>query len=256
MITNGKARKDTLTVVERLREKTDRISALITPTIIDKDWMCKLKSRGADKVGVAVDAATPELFEKLRGRGVGGPHRWLKYWKTIEEAVDIFGRFNVGVHLMVGLGEKEKHMVEAIQRANNLGAKTHLFSFFPEEKSFMQDSPQPPIGKYRRIQLARYLVNGGLADVKEMVFDKDGQLRNYSVEKETLDQVIKSGLPFMTSGCRGKTAENACNRPFANCTPYQAYMGELRNYPFQPNKKDVELIRKQIWNYDNANSRV
>jgi biotin synthase len=256
MITNGAARKDTLTVVERLREKTDRISSLITPTIIDKDWLYKLKSAGADMVGVAIDAATPELFEKLRGSGVGGPHRWQKYWKTVEEAVDVFGRFNVGVHLIVGLGEKEKDMVEAIQRAQNKGSKTHLFSFFPEEKSLMQDSPQPPIGKYRRIQLASYLVNSEVAGLEEMVFDEDGQLRNYGVDKETLDQVIESGRPFMTSGCRGKTLENACNRPFANCTPYQACFGGLRNYPFQPNKQDIELIGKQIWNYENANSRV
>jgi len=256
MITNGKARKDTLIVVKRLHEKIDRISALITPTIIDKDWLYKLKSVGADMIGVAIDAATPELFEKIRGRGVGGPHRWGKYWKTVQEAVEIFGRFNVGVHLIVGLGEKEKDMVKAIQRAQNIGAKTHLFSFFPEEKSFMQDSPQPPIGKYRRIQLARYLVNHGIGDLEEMVFDEDGQLRNYGVDKETLDQAIESGLPFMTSGCRGKTMENACNRPFANYTPYQAYIGKFRNYPFQPNKQDIELIRKQIWSYNNGNSRI
>ena len=256
MITNGKARKDTLTVVKRLREKIPRISALITPTIIDKAWLYKLKRSGADMVGVAVDATTPELFEKLRGRGVGGPHRWLKYWETVEEAVDVFGRFKVGVHLIFGLGEKEKDMVKAIQRAQNMGAKTHLFSFFPEEKSFMQDSPQPPIRGYRRIQLARYLINRGVIDLEEMVFDEDGKLRNYNVNKELLDQLIESGLPFMTSGCRGKTLENACNRPFANCTPYQAFMGEFRNYPFQPNKQDIEIIRKQILSDDNENSWV
>lgn len=251
MITNRRARKDLITVIERLREKIDSISTLITPTIVDKGWLYELRKAGTDMVGIAVDAATPELFEKLRGRGVGGPHKWEKYWKTVEEAVEVFGRNNVGVHLIVGLGESEKEMVETIQRAHDMGAKTHLFSFFPEEKSAMQNFPQPPIAKYRRIQLARYLINHGISTVKEMTFDEDERLRGYGVDGEVLGEIIDTGLPFMTSGCRGKTMENACNRPFANCTPYQAYVGELRNYPFQPEKRDVEIIRRQLRDYSN-----
>lgn len=249
MITNGRARRDLITVVDRLHREVDSISALITPTIVDKEWLYRLKEAGADMVGVAIDAATRELFEKLRGQGIRGPHRWEKYWKTVGEAVEVFGRGKVGVHLIVGLGETEEGMVGTIQRAHNMGAQTHLFSFYPEEKSTMQDHPQPPIGKYRRIQLARYLINHGLSSVDKMGFDKDGRLIDYGVNEENLDGIIDSGMPFMTSGCPGKTLENACNRPFDNCTPYQAYIGELRNYPFQPNEEDVKIIRKQLWDY-------
>ncbi len=249
MITNPRARKDLLTVVERLHKKTDSISALVTPTIIDKEWLYELKKAGADMIGIAVDAATPELFEKWRGNEVRGPHKWEKYWKTLNEAVEVFGRNNVGIHLIVGLGESEKEMVKTIQRAHSMGAITHLFSFFPEAKSAMQNCPQPPISKYRRIQLARYLINHGIATDEEMTFDEHGRLRGYGVEREALNEIIDSGLPFMTSGCHGKTIENACNRPFANCTPYQAYIGELRNYPFPPEKKDIKTIRRQLWDY-------
>ncbi len=80
-----------------------------------------------------------------------------------------------------------------------------------------------------------------------MRFNKDNQLIDYGIGDESLNRIIDSGLPFMTSGCPGKTMENACNRPFANCTPYQAYIGELRNYPFKPNKNDVKIIRKQLY---------
>ena len=246
MITNGRARKDTIEVVEKLHKKFDTISALLTPTIIDKEWMNELKMAGADMVGIAVDAATPELFEKFRGSGVKGPHTWKKYWETVEEAVEVFGRNMVGIHLIVGLGETEKEMVDVIQRAQNMGVKTHLFSFYPEDGSPLQDHPQPPIGEYRRIQLARYLINNNIVSVNDLKFDESGQIKVFGATQKVLDDVIESGLPFLTSGCRGKTLENACNRPFANCNPFQAYSGKFRNFPFQTNEEDIRNIRKQI----------
>jgi len=252
MITNGRARRDLITVVDRLHQELNLISALITPTIIDKEWLYRLKEAGADMVGVAIDAATRKLFERLRGRGVGGPHRWEEYWKTVGEAVEIFGRYRVGIHLIVGLGETEEEMVKAIQRANDMGAQTHLFSFYPEEKSSMQNHPQPPIGKYRRMQLARYLINHDVSSIDKMEFNKDSRLIDYGANEKKLDEIIDGGMPFMTSGCPGKTMENACNRPFANCTPYQAYIGELGDYPFQPNENDIKIIRKQLYDYSDT----
>ncbi|WP_309493181.1 radical SAM protein [Candidatus Hecatella orcuttiae] len=256
MVTNGKAKNDTLKIVGVLSEKIEAVSALIAPTIVDKKWLGKLKHAGADKVGVAVDAATPELFERLRGKGVGGPHKWNKYWRVVEESVEVFGRFNVGIHLIVGLGETEEEAVKTIQKAYDAGALTHLFSFFPEENSQLQDSLQPPIGKYRRVQLARFLINKGLARVEDMTFDRVGRLTDFGIAEDLLNETVESGWPFMTSGCAGKSMDSACNRPFSNCTPYQAYLGELRNYPFQPNRDDVELIRRQLWDYSEEPVRV
>jgi len=254
MITNRRACRDALTVVSRLHQEVDLISALITPTVIDKEWLYELKEAGADMVGVAIDAATPELFEDLRGRGVKGPHTWDRYWRTVQEVVEVFGKNRVGVHLIVGLGETEEEMVRAIQRAYDMGAQTHLFSFFPEEKSPLENHPQPPIGRYRRVQLARYLVNYCIASAEKMRFDEKGRIRNFGIDEGKLNRIVDSGLPFMTSGCPGKTMENACNRPFANCTPYQAYTGELRNYPFPPSEGDVKIIRKQLYDYSNRSN--
>ncbi len=256
MITHWRAREDTLLIVEKFRKVIDMISGLITPTIIDKKWLYRLRDAGADKVGIAIDAATPELFDKLRGRGVSGPHRWEKYWKTVEEAVDVFGKWNVGVHFIVGLGETEKEMVKAIQDAYDMGALTHLFSFFPEEGSLMENHPQPPIGQYRRVQLARYLINKGITRYEKMRFDEKGRIIDFGVDKARLAEIIESGYPFMTSGCPGKTMENACNRPYANCTPYQCLIGEMRNYPFKPTSKDIEIIKRQLMDYSSTPVKV
>jgi len=256
MITNGRAARDTISIVRRLREKTSAISVLIAPTIVDKKWLFEVKEAGADKIGIAIDAATQELFQTLRGRSVMGPHRWEKYWRTIDEAVRTFDRYNVGIHLIVGLGEREQEMIETIQRAYDMGALTHLFSFFPEKGSSMQGYRQPPIGSYRRVQLARYLINKGITTANKMRFNKEGKLMEFGVNKGILDEAIDSGLPFMTSGCPTKERESACNRPFSDSTPYQAYIGEMRNYPFAPNKEDVKIVRKQLWDYSNTSVKV
>lgn len=249
MITHKRACNDLLLIMEKLHENTDSLSALITPTIIQKPWLYDLKHVGADMVGVAIDAATPTLFEQYRGRGVHGPHTWNKYWQTVEDAVEVFGDEKVGVHLIVGLGETEEEMVKAIQDAQTLGASTHLFSFYPEPGSPLQYLSQPPISQYRRIQLARYLINNHIISAESMRFHPNGQLTDFGIPENELEPIIQSGLPFLTSGCHGETMDNACNRPFANCTPYQAYMGELRNFPFQPNTEDIQKVIQQLTSF-------
>ena len=89
-----------------------------------------------------------------------------------------------------------------------------------------------------------------------MSFDADGRLLDFGVNEAVLDMAFDGGSPFMTSGCDGKNMPNACNRPFSNCTPYQAYMGELRNYPFKPGGEDVEVIQQQIWDYSDVPVKV
>jgi biotin synthase len=249
MITLGQAREDCIQVVSELRKVIPRISVLIAPTILNKDWLRRVHAAGADMIGIAVDAATPALFDKLRGKGVKGPHKWGKYWNTVEEAVEVFGPYNVGVHLIVGVGETEKEIIESIQRAQDMGAHTHLFSFFPEEGSLMENYPQPPLGAYRRVQVARYIINKELGTSKMMKFNNREQLIDFGVSPDRLEKTVSAGEAFMTSGCRGETMDNACNRPFGNCTPYQAYIGHWRNFPFIPTAEDVEIIRKQLVDY-------
>lgn len=241
MITHPKALKDTLFVIERFKTETDLpISVLISPTVIrDEGPLQKMKMAGADRVGIAIDAATPELFEKLRGRGVGGPHRWDHYWDVVTMAADVFGRFQAGIHLIVGLGETEKEMVETIQKAHDIGCHTHLFSFFPEKGSPMENHSLPPLDQYRRIQLARWIINEGLGSLRRMRFDEEEKLAGFGLD---VGPLIQMGEPFMTSGCPGKDGKVACNRPYGNERP----SGPIRNFPFMPEPEDIEEIRNQL----------
>ncbi len=241
MITHPRAPEDTLYVIQRLRQETDLfISVLVSPTLIrDEGFLVAMKRAGADRVGIAIDAATPQLFDQLRGKGVGGPHQWAHYWNVTHMAVSAFGRFFVGIHLIVGLGETEKEMVDAIQQGQDRGATTHLFSFFPEMGSPMERQSSPPLGQYRRIQLARWIINESLGSDGCMKFDESGRLIDFGMD---IEPFLQTGEPFMTSGCPGRDGKVACNRPYGNERPSDP----IRNFPFMPEAEDIEEIRKQL----------
>jgi lipoyl synthase len=244
MITNGKCRAHTIEMIKRLNDETGiPVSVLISPTILKKADLQAMKDCGADKIGVAVDLATPELFDRFRGKGVSGPHRWEHYWLTLEQGLEIFGRHHVGAHLMVGMGETEEEMVSLMDRLWQMGVLNHLFSFFAEEGSALADRPQPNWSAYLRIQLARYLIENGIAGHRDMAFDIHGRVVDFGAEPEQLEGILNLGTPFMTAGCPGSDGKVACNRPFGNCLPDVKQW----NYPYFPNEEEKHLIRKHLF---------
>ena len=244
MITNRRAVEDLKMILRRIRARLDTpVSLLVTPTILEPADFEAFKELGADRIGVAIDAATPELFARWRGQEVKGPHQWDQYWETFETALGIFGADRAGVHLIVGLGETEEEMVRAIQRAKRMGGGTHLFSFFPEAGSQMDNRDPPPMGQYRRMQLARFLIDEGIADGDGFRFDEEGRLTDFGMSEREVMEVVETGVPFMTSGCPDGDGEVACNRPYGNSPPGP----DLRNYPFRPNEDDVERVKTQLW---------
>ncbi|MBN1105342.1 MAG: radical SAM protein [Deltaproteobacteria bacterium] len=244
MITNGKCRRHTLEMTRRLtRETSLPVSLLISPTILSEQDIEAMKDAGADKIGVAVDLATPELFDRYRGRGVSGPHRWEKYWQIISVALEVFGSKNVGAHLMVGMGESEQEMVFIMERLWGMGVANHLFSFFAEKGSQLGDRPQPAWPTYLRIQLSRYLLEEGLTSLERMHFDTLGHIVDFGLGDGRLREIIDLGTPFMTTGCLGPDGQVACNRPFGNCLPEEKQW----NYPYLPNEEELALIRQHIF---------
>jgi len=243
MITNKRCIGDTVEILGEFRKATQvKLSVLASPTIIGTNDMKAMKETGADKIGIAVDAATPELFDKLRGKSVSGPHNWELYWQRIEEAIPIFGKGNVGVHLIVGVGETEREVCVTLQRVHDCGAETHLFSFLAEPGSAMENVPQTRMGQYRRMQLARYMIDAGISPFSDFYFSDSGRLEDFGISREKLDEVIDSGTPFMTSGCTGPDGEVACNRPYANMI-----IPEIRNFPFKPTRDDIENVRRELF---------
>lgn len=241
-LTAPEAPQDLVKIVKDVKAGTGlKVSTLITPTVFKKKDLESIQAAGAENITIAVDTATADLFNELRGKGARSPHHWDRYINGIKEAVEVAGNgYNsVGVHLIIGLGETELEAIQFIQTCYDMGARVHLFSFFPEKGSAMEERPQPPIEKYRRIQVARHLIDRGISRFENMRFDS-GRVIDFGVPEKEILPVVEKGTPFMTTGCPG------CNRPFANETPTQALQGLFRNYPFSPNPQDIQIIKNQL----------
>jgi biotin synthase len=227
--------EDVLNLVEEIKLRV-KVPLSVSCQPLNREKMVKLAEAGVDRMSIALDAATEEIFDKIKGRLAGGPYLWKKQRQALREAVKIFGEGLVGTHLIVGLGETEREMVQTIQWCVDSGVYPGLFAFTPIPGTLLENSPQPFLSQYRRIQIAHFLITRGKTLYEKMIFDGDGRLVDFGVSEEELRQVIRTGKPFVTSGCPG------CNRPYYNEKPG----GPLYNYPRQPLPEEIAEIEKQI----------
>jgi biotin synthase len=247
MITHPRSDVDTVTVLKRWTDRIDPstvpVSILSNPTTMTRADVERLRDLGADIFTVALDAATPALFDRTRGKGVQSPHTWRKYWEILMDARDVFGAQKFGAHIIVGMGETEFDVLRLVQQLVDLGGHSHMFCFFPEKGSLMDHLPATPRDQWRRVQLARYLIDYRGVRVEQMTFDAHGRVEGYGIGKPELDDIIDAGVAFRTSGCPGKFADDisACDRPYGDSPP-----SDIASYPFQPGRRDVTRIRRQL----------
>lgn len=195
-----------------------------------------LKTAGVERIGIPLDAATQEIFDRVKGVNAEGPYSWQKQWQLLNGAREVFGEGRVSTHLIVGLGETEKEMVTTIQKCVDMTILPALFAFTPIPGTALEKQVQPPIAQYRRIQVARHLILHRIASCKDMDFDEKGLITDFSITRERLSQIIRTGEPFVTSGCPN------CNRPFYNEKP----SGPIYNFPREPTTTELSTITKQL----------
>ncbi|MBN6742800.1 radical SAM protein [Acidithiobacillus ferrivorans] len=245
MITHPDSDHDTQVMLKRWMEVAPHIpvSILSNPTTMEKQDLIDLKAMGADIFTVALDAVTPEIFERTRGKTVQSPHSWDKYWQTIEWAAEIYGPEKFGAHLICGMGETEQEILAVCQKMKDMGGHNHMFAFFPEKGSMMEDWDAVPQDHWRRVQLGRFLIDYAGGRYEDMGFDVYGRVADFGYPQAELEDIINSGKPFQTSGCPGKDDEevSACNRPYGDSSP-----SDIRSFPFALNKEDVEVVRRQM----------
>ena len=247
MITHPRSDQDTVTVLKTWTDRVDPsvipISILSNPTTMTRDDVKRLKDMGSDIFTVAIDAATPEIFDRTRGKGVQSPHNWKKYWEILLDARDIFGPQKFGAHIIIGMGETEYEALSLVQQLVNLGGHSHMFCFFPEQGSLMDHLPATPRDQWRRVQLGRYLIDYCDKHIDDMSFDEQGRVADFGVPQSELDVIIDAGIAFRTSGCPGKFAEDisACDRPYGDSPP-----SDIASYPFQLEAVDIRKVRHQL----------
>jgi lipoyl synthase len=247
MITHPRSDEDTRTVLKKWTDRIDPsaipVSILSNPTTMTRDDVKQLHGLGAETFTIAIDAATPEIFDRTRGKGVQSPHTWSKYWEILLDARDIFGPQKFGAHIIVGMGETERDALQLVQKLVDLGGHSHMFCFFPEKGSLMDHLPATPRDQWRRVQLARYLIDYCGVRVEQMGFDGEGRVVGYGIAPDKLQEVVDAGIAFRTSGCPGKFRDDvsACDRPYGDSPP-----SNIASYPFQPNGRDLRKIRRQL----------
>ncbi|MHC4183920.1 MAG: radical SAM protein [Planctomycetota bacterium] len=169
MVTHKNAVSDTFGITKQIAQCcSSPISVLITPNLMNREYLVRLKETGADTVGIGLDAASKRVFELTRGKKVNGGLVWEKYWEVLEDAVDVFGREKISCHIMVGIGETDRELVEIFFKLRKCGALAHLFSFYPEPDSTMSLRNRPSLRRFRRIQLVCHLIENEIIKEKHL----------------------------------------------------------------------------------------
>jgi biotin synthase len=242
MVQDRRAYGDLLEIARRIRARSDvPISALVTATVLDEARLLRIRETGADIVGIGLDAASEAVFFRTRGRGARGPHSWAQHWEIARTARRIFGPGRVNCHVMVGLGETDRDLIDLVYALGAEEIAAYLFSFNPEPGTAMADTPRPPLIRWRRIQLTKYLIEHHGLPREAIEFDEAGTLARVRAPRALVEACLTAGLAFMTNGCPDRTGRMACNRPFGSYRPGEAF----RDYPFVPTEEDRPALRAQ-----------
>ncbi|MBN1873229.1 MAG: radical SAM protein [Anaerolineae bacterium] len=221
--------EDLYTIVTRLHTISQLpISICINP--IPRSQLEALKEAGVERVGVGLDCATPELFKTIKP----GFH-WDRYLRFIEDVVETFGTGSV--HLIAGLGETDRALLHRFQDLKAMGCHIGLFAFTPVRGTALT-LQSPDIGRYRALQVARYLIMQDQTFLDNMSF-RNERLVAMNIAPEILAAALNSGTPFRTSGCPG------CNRPMYNERPG----GEIYNYPRLLTIEEKRIAKEQWQTY-------
>ena len=230
--------EDVLDLVKEIRSRT-MLPISVSCKPLDREMLESWLDAGVNRVSIALDAVTAKIFDNIKGQNIGGPYNWEIQHKALNDAVKVFGEDAISTHLIMGLGETEKDVCQAIQWCIDSDVQPGLFAFTPIPGTAFEDYPPPSLSSYRKVQVAHYILTNKIAPLESIEFDNKGRIKNFGIPKEMLLKVIETGKPFCTSGCPG------CNRPYYNERPG----GPLYNYPRQLRSGEIEEAKKVLAAY-------
>jgi biotin synthase len=106
----------------------------------------------------------------------------------------------------------------------------------------MASHPKSPLARWRRVQLAKHLIETGGYGLGQFDYDADGGLAHLRADRSAVEAVVDQGVAFMTNGCPGEKGEPGCTRPYGSYRPAEPF----RDYPFVPAAGDLRDIRAQL----------
>lgn len=220
VVNNESSFDDTIQYIKKIKRYSS-IPVSVSIRTKNLEFIKKLFDAGADRVCLPIDIVDEKLHEKYR---TGFLKDTLDF---IEVAAKTYpGR--ISTHIIIGLGESEKEVVELIKKFRDLKVTVGLFAFTPIKGTKLADRGQPSLPKYRRLQIAHYLIKN---DIKqEFEYNSKNEITRFDIPREKLKNSV-----FQTTGCPD------CNRPYYNETPG----GTIYNYPFPLSEEKFESVLKE-----------
>lgn len=187
-----------------------------------------LFNNGADRVNISIDLANKELFEKFKEK------KWFDNINLIKTASEKH-QGKITTHIIIGLGETEKEVLELIKTLSEWKVKVALFAFTPLPGTPLENLSQPSYVKYRKIQLISFLLQNQLITFDLLEFRNDILILTR--------EILEKAYPFFneifkTSGCPD------CNRPYYNESPRTIPY----NYPRNLTKNEIDDIKRLLEN--------
>jgi biotin synthase len=239
-----RAYPDLLAILDQVHAAAPQvpIAALVSAELLDETKLREIRDHGVDSIGIGLDGASEAIFNQTRGTGVRGPHTWAGHWQIARLARAIFGPRKVNLHVIVGLGETDRELVELLYQLHDEQIAAYLFAFNPEPGTALQHAPRAPLDRHRRVQLAKFLIEERGLPRGAVRFRESGAITGIAAPAGLVDAAITSGEPFMTDGCPDRHGTMTCNRPYGSYRPGEPF----RDYPFTPTADDLAVIRGEL----------
>lgn len=229
--------KDLPETVRELRQSAPNSKIAMTIRTYQMKDIDAMFEAGADEVGLSIDAVDPQQFMKIKGGSLE------QYQSFILEAADKYPG-KIATHLIVGMGETEKQMLEMMKDLHAHQVIIALFAFTPVRGAKLEFSEPPHISSYRRVQVALHLIRNGL--LRDCQYNEQGQITDFGYSKEELHRLLQDSNVFETSGC------SDCNRPYYN---ERAGAKELYNHPEKiVSCNDFDRVFESMFEYKDTSS--
>lgn len=199
--------------ITRTLTNCEQIPVSISAGLKSSGFISSLFGAGASFVSVPLDAANEELYTKIKKKNF---NHTLNFIYKLSE---LYPK-KITTHIIAGLGENEKEMLDIFLKLRDKRIKTGLFAFTPLRGTEMADIPPPPLKYYRKIQLLLWLIENNM----DSYFTLEEGIIRFDKKIYFEHSLKKLSDAFVTSGCPD------CNRPFYNERPGQTPY----NYPQRP----------------------
>lgn len=224
-MSSKEAHKASEEFIKYIKKEID-IPVSLSAKIENSDDIERFLGMGADRIGIAIDAANKELYEKIKGNN---------YENKVDFINEMAKKYpnKISTHIIVGLGETHKEIFDLYTNLKENSVTISLFAFTPVKGTRMENINQPTIESYRKVQLMTYMIDKGYKE--ENFTFKDGYIEDIKLNSKILEDIHK-GYPFEITGCKN------CNRPYYNERPKST----IYNYSRPLNKEEICLSIKEL----------